>query len=1111
MKSSLLKLQKIFEAYPYLTAVIGILILIVALPILIKKQKTIILSFIRIFKPFAFIFTFMKGVFTSENKEHATDSLDIIYKLKKTKKNQAVAFDIHISTINQTIDQIKDSLPNADYSVTQIQDEVYLLESSNICLLIFNYNSFVEVDLSSLKKIIHNLYISKSISLPSISISLDESIPIQNITVLKSRIISIIPKSTHKSNIYLTLSNEYFNTFYSAISSLNIPNEMYRIHLNTLEQDLTKNIEQRFETLYSHVLTAPSVTEDDKDQLLKISKCFAELYDKSIKLSDKINFFLNTDTNNLSNQFNIELSYNFSQFNESHPIVEDHNFYSRRYIKNNRFLKNLFIIISTGLSFCFIANMYVLYKFNTVPNTINISNKDTPKDALDKYYYITSLVLDKLYISFLYSPDSIYIANIKMQAYVENYLLNKFSQEQNLNDNFIILLTITANANEQVRQFILDNIDDWSLLLEIPVTALKIYLEVPSNDNNIVKMPRSTNSVPIVPQDTWSINKYNFDIIDNEVLDKSILHNYRNQLKYYYIAKLVANMDVTKLKRISFYRKQLLSKYNSLDLIEKRIQHSKILLKILDFYDVVDINNMYELPQKILDFYSKLNIELLKVTSISLEEIELWKKVLVSAYLSSNIEELLKNVSFDNKTQFDIADLQGSPTINVDSVDIDRKYSVLFLTNFIIPFILNSEKVEKDLEALDLKKGQSSVHDLSSNFLRSYVANYIEYFRNLIVKLQDVPPHRDSEDRNLKLEGLNYIFINNSSRNNLLSYISLNTSINNEQTKTYPRLGSINNSFANFRKYLNDDHGYPDYQEKIRKLYNITQSTDQDRYTKAYEYFFSGGKESVSSILRKNIESFDMSSDEELLFTNPIDKIEKFLSCKQIQSAISKWNIKVSLSVAQLEDLFPFNLKSKTDIDPDKLQDSIYKDGTLYKLMYDILKPYIYFDKTDKEYRLYKSKYISSAQALDLQRMLDILNNFYTLANSLWDEAGAPKELNIFVKPLTYYSNDKHNYDYYYIHSSGTDVVGMNTSQVGWHKIKVKWYGIDSARINLVKGSKVISLSNEEINYNFFKLFNKADCQYDENHNEITCTWNMGENNDKVSFKFRSPIFKLIH
>ena len=152
MKSSLLKLQKIFAAYPYLTAIIGILILIVVLPILLKKQKTIILSFLKIFKPFAPVFSFVKGIFISENKELATG--DSFNRLNKTKKNKAVAFDIHIDNIGQTINQIKDSLPNADYSMTQIQEQVYLLESQSICLLVFSYNSFLEEDLSSLKKII---------------------------------------------------------------------------------------------------------------------------------------------------------------------------------------------------------------------------------------------------------------------------------------------------------------------------------------------------------------------------------------------------------------------------------------------------------------------------------------------------------------------------------------------------------------------------------------------------------------------------------------------------------------------------------------------------------------------------------------------------------------------------------------------------------------------------------------------------------------------------------------------------------------------------------------------------------------------------------------------
>ena len=179
--------------------------------------------------------------------------------------------------------------------------------------------------------------------------------------------------------------------------------------------------------------------------------------------------------------------------------------------------------------------------------------------------------------------------------------------------------------------------------------------------------------------------------------------------------------------------------------------------------------------------------------------------------------------------------------------------------------------------------------------------------------------------------------------------------------------------------------------------------------------------------------------------------------------------------------------------------------------MYDILKPYMYFDQNDKEYKLYQVKYINDAEAIDLHRMLNIFNDFYKLSNDLWDKTGAPKELDILVKPLPYYLHDTHDYDYYYIYSSGTSVIGMNTAQVDWHNIKVKWFGIDSAGINLVKGSKVIGLSNEEIDYNFFKLFDKANCQHDEKDDELTCTWDMGESHDKVSFKFRSPIFKLIH
>jgi len=1112
MKSSLLKLQKIFAAYPYLTAIIGILILIVVLPILLKKQKTIILSFLKIFKPFAPVFSFVKGIFISENKELATgDSFNIVSRLNKTKKNKAVAFDIHIDNIGQTINQIKDSLPNADYSMTQIQEQVYLLESQSICLLVFSYNSFLEEDLSSLKKIIHKLYISRAISIPSISISLNDSIPVQNINVLKSKIEYIFPKSNYKSNIYLTLSNEYFNTFYSAISSLNIPNEMYRIHLNFLEQDLTKIIEQRFELLYSYVLTAPSFTEDDKDQLLKISKCFAGWYDKSIKLSDKINFFLNTNVNDLSKHFNIELSYNFSQFNESHPIVEDHNFYSKRYIKNNLFLKSIFIIISTGLSFGFIANTYILHAFNKASSTTNISNKDSPSTALEKYYYITSSGLDKLYLSFLYSQKSIYVANIKMQTYVENYLLNQLSVEQNLNDNFIILLTITANANKMVKQFILDNIDEWSLLLNIPVKALQIYLEVPSEDNSIIKIHNSTDLTPVIPKDTWSINRYNFDIINNSVLENSILYNYKNQLKYYYIAKLVASTDVTKLNRISFYNKQLLNKYDSLELIEKHLDRSRILLKILGLYDIVDIHSVYELPQKFLDFYSKIDVELSKVSSVSSKYVALSKKVLVSAYLNSNIEKLLKTPSLDKIPRFDTFDQNHSHTVTIGNIDINRKYSVLSIKDFIVPFILNSETIEKDLEALGLNKAKTSVYDLSSNFLSSYIHAYTTYFRNMITKLYDLESNTDGENTDTEFMKLNYIFIENSSRNNLLSYIALSTSIDKEEIKIYPQLDSINNYFANFRKYLNDENGYKNFQGKIQKLYNFIQIYDQDRYAKAYEYLFGGGKESVNSTLRKNIKSFNLNKDEELLFTRPLDKIEKFLSQKQIQSAISMWNMKVSRSVVRLSNLFPFNLASKKEMDPDQLQDNIYKDGTLYKLMYDILKPYMYFDQNDKEYKLYQVKYINDAEAIDLHRMLNIFNDFYKLSNDLWDKTGAPKELDILVKPLPYYLHDTHDYDYYYIYSSGTSVIGMNTAQVDWHNIKVKWFGIDSAGINLVKGSKVIGLSNEEIDYNFFKLFDKANCQHDEKDDELTCTWDMGESHDKVSFKFRSPIFKLIH
>jgi len=1114
MKSSLLKLQKIFAAYPYITAIIGILILVVILPILIKKQKTIILSFFKIFKPFAPIFSFIAGMFRSKNKVIVTgDSLDIISRIKKTKSNQAIAFNIYITTsMDQTINEVKASLPNADYNITQIQEKSYFLEASNICLLVFNYNSFIEVEISKLKKIIHNLYVSKAISLPSVSISLSESLSIQNITVLKSKLNSLIPKSNYKSKIYLTLSNENFNTFYSDISALNIPGEMYRIYLNDLEQDLTKAIEQRFEILYSYVLAIPCFTEEDKSEVLKMSKRFSELYDKSIKLSDKINLLLDNNLNNLCDHFDIELSYNFSHSNEFHPITEDHNFYSKYYISNNRFFKYIIVLISGSLSFCFISNMYNLHRFNIASSTIKISNKDTPVNALEKYYYITSSGLSELYMSFLYSPNSISIASIKMQNYMESYLLNKFSEKQNLNDNFIILLTITANANEAVKQFILDNIDDWSLLLDIPVKALQIYLEVPSKDNSIIRMPKSTNSTPVViPQDTWSINKYNFDIIDNNVLNSSILYNYKNQLKYYYIAKLVASMDITKLNRISFNNKQLLHKYDSLELMEKRVNHSKILLKILGLYDMVDINSVYELPQKFLDFYSKIGIELSKVSSVSSEEIDLWKKILTSAYLNSNIQELLKNMSLNKMPEFDIVDLNQSHAITIENININRKYSVVAIKDFIIPFILNSEIVEKDLEALGLNKGKSSMYDLSSNFLSSYIDTYITYFKNMIIKLYDVQPNKDSGNNDTESIGLNYIFIDNSSMNNLLSYIALNTSINKEQIKIYPRLDSINNSFADLRKYLSDEKGYKDYQEKIQKLYNIIESSDQDRYTKAYKYFFCGGKDSVSNTLRENIKSYNINKDEESLFIGPIDRIEKFLSRKQIESAISSWNIQVSRSIARLSDLFPFNLKSKNEINPDQLQDSIYKDGTLYKLMYDILNPYMYFDPNYKEYKLYKVKYINDAEALDLHRMLDIFNGFYELSNELWDKTGAPKDLDILVKPLPYYSNDEHDYDYYYIYSPGATVVGINTAQVGWHNIKVKWYSIDSARISLVKGSKVISLSNEEINYNFFKLFNKADCQYDEKYNELTCTWDMGEDHNKVSFKFKSPIFKLIH
>lgn len=1112
MKSSLLKLQHFFSAYPYLTAIIGILIIIIIIPILVKKKKTMITLFLKIFKPFKPVFSFVKNIFISKDKSLVGEGFDSVSKIKKTKSGQLVAFNIHItSTIGQKISEVEAILPNMDYSITQIQEEVYLLESSTICLLIFSYSSFIEAEMTKLKKIINNLYTSRTISLPSVSIYLDDSLSIKNITALKYKIQFLIHDSSYKSKIYLAISNEYYNMAYSDISNLYIPNELYRIGLNNLKQDISKTIEQRFEILYSYILAAPTFTEDNKDKLLRISKCFSGLYDKSIILLDKIEFFLNTNVSSLVSNFEIELNYNFSQLNEFHPIIEDRNFYSKNYINSNKKLKYFFTLISIGLSLGFIVNIYILHKSNITLSTIKISDKDTPKVALEKYYYFTSSVLNKLFMPFLYKSNSVNIANVQMHLYMENYLLNKFSEKNNLNENFIILLTVTANSNKEVKQFIINNIDKWSFLLDTSSEALRIYLETISKDNNSINMPNSINSIPVIPEDILNINEYNFDIIDNNMLDKYILSDYKNQLKYYYIAKLVKSINASNLNGVSFNDNKLLQKYDSIELIEKQISHSAVLLEISDTGELQGIDTVYELPQALIDYSSKISIGLSKLDIMSSEEIKAWKKILISAYLESAIEKVLKKRLNNNIKNFKITDPDSHVDgIIFDNIDIDLKYSIPTIKDYIIPFILNSKIAEKNLKELGLNKSYSSIHDLSSEFLKSYINEYIKYFNNIISKLYDMQIKKINSD-DTDLMKLNYIFISKSAPNNILSYVVKNTNVNEEYISKYPGFISINDNFSNLEKYFNDKNGYKDYQEKFKKIYTIIKDSSPDSYKKAYQYFFSGGEKSVNKILKENIESYDFNENISSLFIEPIDIIEETLSRKQIGNSILKWNMKVSNVVAKLNDLFPFNLSSKTEVDPDKLKEMIYENGTLYQLMLNILNPYIYMDSYHDEYKLHEIKYISEMDNASIHKMLDIFNSFYKVSNAMWDNTGVPKNLKILAQPLPYHSNNKLSYDYDYIYSSGTTIVGMNTSQIGWHNLDAKWYGIDSASVTIVKDSKVTSLSNESINYNLFKLFNKASCEYTKKSDEITCTWNIEESHDKVSFKFKSDIFKLIN
>ena len=100
-------------------------------------------------------------------------------------------------------------------------------------------------------------------------------------------------------------------------------------------------------------------------------------------------------------------------------------------------------------------------------------------------------------------------------------------------------------------------------------------------------------------------------------------------------------------------------------MIKKRIDRSRILLKILGLYDIVDIHSVYELPQKFLDFYSKIDVELSKVSSVSSKYVALSRMVLVSAFLNSNIEKLLKTTSLDKITRFDTFDT-NSPVVRAE-------------------------------------------------------------------------------------------------------------------------------------------------------------------------------------------------------------------------------------------------------------------------------------------------------------------------------------------------------------------------------------------------------------------------------------------------------------